>query len=55
MKPKEQKQLEAMARDEANAKLTLEQKIQKQIDGGFNGKQLKRYLALKANQEKKNE
>jgi hypothetical protein len=52
MKTKEQKQLEAKARDEANAKLTLDQKIQKQMDRGFKGKELIRLLKLK--EEKKN-
>ena len=52
MKKREQKQIEAKARDEAYAKLTLDQKIKKQIDGGYNGKQLKRLLKLKAEGKK---
>jgi hypothetical protein len=51
-KSKEQKQKEAIIRDEANAKLTLDQKIQKQVDGHHSGKQLRRYLKLKAEQNK---
>ena len=53
MKPKELRQKEAKERDEAYAKLTLEEKIKRQVDGGFNGKQLKRLLKLKAQKESK--
>lgn len=33
--------------------MTLDQKIQEQIDGGYNGKQLKRLLKLKETQAAK--
>ena len=46
-KLKEIKQKEAKERDEAYAKLTLDQKIERQIKGGHNGKQLARLLKLK--------
>ena len=44
---KEKRQLEAKVRQAGYDALTLQQKIDKQVKAGHNGKQLKKLLALK--------
>ena len=48
MKQKEQKQKEAVERNEKYAGMTIDQKIERQTRGGYKGKQLRKLLEKKA-------